>query len=80
MADGSLSKCFFFVDRGINQNKYESIRAKLYQSCAVANLAINSDPTESDLFHVIWCVADLLEQARDEFDILKASDLESIEH
>ena len=80
MANDSLSKCFFFVDRGIYQNKYESIRAKLYQSCTVANLAINSETTECELFNALWCVADLLKQARDEFDILKASDLDSIEH
>jgi hypothetical protein len=80
MANSSLPNCFFFVERNTYRTKYESLRAKLYQSCTVANLAINANTTEGELFHALWCVADLLNRACGEFETLKASDLESSEH
>ncbi len=62
----SLSNNLERVD--VIKTAHESLYAKINQARAISNMAVSGDPTQLDLFHIIWCVSDLLEQASNECD------------
>lgn len=57
------------------QTAHESLNAKLNQANAIANMATAGNPTESQLFHVVWCLSDLLRLACDECEQLRPEDI-----
>lgn len=56
---------------------HESLCAKLQQTKTIANVAVKGNLTDGELFHVLWCLADLLGAACEQCECLKARDFAS---
>jgi hypothetical protein len=74
MTDTSLSDRLEAM-KGDYQTKHEALNAKLHQAKAIAKVAVHGNPSESDIFHVLWGVLDLLELACKECEGLTPKDL-----
>lgn len=62
--------------KGEYQTKHESLNAKLQQAKSIAKVAVHGNPSESDIFHVLWGVLDLLELACSECEGLTPKDID----
>jgi hypothetical protein len=58
------------------QSVHESLCAKLQQARTIANVAAKGDLGDVEFLHLVWCVADLLDEACDQCERLTAQDFE----
>ena len=60
--------------KGDYQTTHESLCAKLRQAKDITKVTMRGNPTESELFHVLWGIHDMLEAACKQCDGLTAKD------
>ncbi|MCD6055585.1 MAG: hypothetical protein K0R12_547 [Gammaproteobacteria bacterium] len=75
-----LPNCRTFIKRdNAYQTAHESLCAKLNQARTIADVAAKGDVSNSDFVHLVWCIADLLEEACDQCERLTPQDFGSVE-
>ncbi len=56
---------------------HEALSAKLHQMADIANVTIRGQPSERELYHILWGLTDLLQLACAQCDELRPGDLMS---